>query len=351
MALNYDATPAEINQEHERTLTTAPVTRTVVGLFEDVLDMRSALEDLRKNGCDPDQVSIVLYDETSSTGPASSRHGGVARAIEMSNLTSVAQWLTHLTTIIVPERGVFLVAGPVGLTLAGLNTERANLHLPDQSALAQTLCGFGFGVDEASYIDQRLAAGASLVSVTSHDQSLASSTQEWFGDVGAVYLGSATTSKHLVASVEHLTVAPPEVFSEGDVVVTDAVAQLSGLRDSEHPLTSLRGQTVVDSDGQNVGSIEDIVAEVIQSGEASGEQRVPRYVIVTHGGMLGIGRKRAAVPVSLVDLDASPVQIHVDNETIERAPGWDTDAPFSRREEHLVCAYFGVQPYWMTANE
>jgi hypothetical protein len=325
--------------------------RTVIGLFEDILDVRTVLEWLRKSDYQPEFVSVVLYDSEAPDDVAADRHGGVTDAPLLADLNSASQWLTRLTSVIVPERGHFLVSGPFGIALANLNPERADRGLPARSALAHALCGFGFSVDEATYVDHRLTAGSLLVGVTSDDTSHLSATQERFGDNNAVYLGTAATDNRLISSVAELLVAPPEISDEGTVVVVDAVAQLIGLCGSSHPLASLCGRQAVDRHGHDVGTIEEVIADTDQSTEETASRVRPRYLILAHGGVLGIGRKRTAVPVGQASLDRTPVTIDADRETIQRAPSWDADAPFSRREEHQVYTYFGAEPHWVIGSE
>jgi hypothetical protein len=53
-----------------------------------------------------------------------------------------------------------------------------------------------------------------------------------------------------------------------------------------------------------------------------------------------------AVPADHVTIDDDPAQIRVTREVLQDAPTYVAGAPFSRREEQVVCAYFGCTPYW-----
>jgi hypothetical protein len=69
--------------------------------------------------------------------------------------------------------------------------------------------------------------------------------------------------------------------------------------------------------------------------------------VVSFGGLLGLGRHRIAVPADQIDLRAAPVRLGVSKDVLHRAPAYEQDVPFSRREEMAVNAYFGTTPYWL----
>ena len=339
------------------------VRHTVVGLFEDTIDAEQALVALRKGHHPAERVSLVVRDRAADEGGSVDRAGAVARAIVATALEAVGGWLHGLASLIVPERGTFLVAGPIGAALAGIGaggagTERAGAYAAatDLTAggLLRTLTQFGFSQDEATYVEHRLAAGVALIAVTTNDASTLQSTRGLFGDHNAVYIGTAQTDAGFFEAAEALLNAPPEVSSQGDVVVTDAVAPIRRVtvEGGSPEAAALRHREVVTENGEEVGKVEEVLEEEVAAAESSGpprQSRVVRYVVVGFGGVLGLGRHRVAVPATLVDLRSNPIRLRVDKRILERAPRFDEDAPFSRREERAVCAYFGITPYWLQA--
>lgn len=318
--------------------------QTIVAIFEDSIDVREALSAIEKDGCPAEAVSIVIRDKRADEGGAAERHGAVARLLAASDLDGHAGWLVGLASLIVPERGTFLVAGPIGVAVAGVSGEMVANGESAASALAVAMSTFGFSNDDALYLEHRLTAGGMLTGVTSTDARGAKGCREMLAEANAVYLGFARTDDEVAEGTRDLLISPPEVFSEGDVVVTDAVANLTSVRlvnRRDAVLTGLLGRQVVDRDGEETGTIDDIIAD-----DTVETKVMPRYVVIAYGGLLGIGRKRTAVPAARVDLDAAIPRLGVAREVLHRAPNYDSDAPFSRREEHLVCAYFGVPPYW-----
>jgi len=341
MTLNIDDhdQPVELPNEQQREFAT------VVGLFEDQIDARHALSTLRKEGCPREAVSLIVRDRKADAGGPTERRTVVAKAVEEADLNGHSNWLLGLASIIVRERGTFLVAGPVGAALAAVT-----LDAPDalDSALATILSDFGFGEDEITYIESRLQAGAMMVGVSSSDPSTRAMARNLMANDNAVHIGAAITAEDVIEAATELLVSPPEVYQASDVVVTDAVAPLQTLIDGKHGVEwarSLKGCRIVDRDGSDCGRIENLIAEIGSEDTAASREDV-RYVVVSFGGVLGIGRRMAAVPVEHISLDGDPAEVRVTREVLQEAPAYVAAAPFSRREEQVVCAYFGCTPYW-----
>jgi hypothetical protein len=321
---------------------------TLVGLFEDAIDARNMLSALRKDGCPQEAVSLVVRDRKADEGGPADRHGAVAKAVDEADLNGHSGWLLGLASLIVPERGTFLVAGPVGAALAGVTLNDDDEELPE-SALGMILGDFGFRDNEISYLESRILAGSMLAAVTSSDESVITSAREMLSGNNAVYIGAASTSEDVAETAAELLESPPEVYGASDVVVTDAVAPLHALvigRRGEAWARSLQDIRVVDRDGEQCGRIENVIAEMGCEGEHEVAREQTRYVVISFGGVLGIGRRLVAVPVENVTLSGDPVRVSVARDVLQRAPVFDPTAPFSRREEQVVCAYFGSTPYW-----
>jgi hypothetical protein len=276
-------------------------------------------------------------------------------------LSAVSGWLLGLAALIVPDSGTYLVAGPIGVALAGVRTiethhrELAGSNGRDEDeaagvslgSLRQILTEFGFRSDEAAYLQNRLAAGSVLVAVTTADQNQLRSIRRMFADYSAVHIGQAQTGDLIASEVSELLAAPPEEVESGDVVVTDAVAPLIRLcsgSDRDVPWPAICGAQMVDVFNQEVGEVEDLLAD-----NGGGPHHNPeiRYVIVQFGGFFGVGRHRIAVPADQVDLRGYPLRLAVSREVLRRAPAHDPKLPFSRREEMAINAYFGSTPYWL----
>ena len=316
---------------------------TVAAVFEDSIDGGLALGAIRKAGREPGNVSIVI-----AIGDEAVAAGGVARAVAEADLDDIGGWLQGLATVVLPERGTYLVAGPLGAVVAGIGSPDGE---PAARSFQVLLEGFGFSFDEASYLDKRLAAGAPLVAVTTRSGESPGSVRRLLADQGAVFLATVETTELTLDTAQDLLEAPPEAAVGAGVEVADAVGNLRHVKTEggPAPISALLGQKVIDREGMEVGEIDDALIEIYDPDGRSGplpEVQVVRYVVVGHGGIFGVRRRRVAVPATLADLQASPVALTVGRDLLQSAPQV-TDEPFSRQDEQAVSDHFGIRAYWL----
>ena len=83
--------------------------------------------------------------------------------------------------------------------------------------------------------------------------------------------------------------------------------------------STLTGDHVHNGNNEHLGSVKEIMLDT-----ASGKIA---YVVVSHGGLLGIGEKLFAVPWSVLTLDTVNKRfiLNIDKEQFEKAPGFDPD--------------------------
>lgn len=107
--------------------------------------------------------------------------------------------------------------------------------------------------------------------------------------------------------------------------------------------STLIGDTVRDTQGQELGDIKEIMLDV-RSGRIA-------YAVLDMGGFLGFGNKLFAMPWAMLTLDADDHQfvLNVSKERLENAPGFDQDnwPDFSSREWATdLHVYYDIAPYW-----
>ena len=107
--------------------------------------------------------------------------------------------------------------------------------------------------------------------------------------------------------------------------------------------STLTGDNVVNSRGDTLGKIEDLMID-LDTGRVA-------YAVLGFGGFLGIGNKLFAVPWQAlrIDQDSHNVVFDIDKERLEDAPGFDKDhwpdmSDMTWRNE--VYQYYNVKPYW-----
>lgn len=106
-----------------------------------------------------------------------------------------------------------------------------------------------------------------------------------------------------------------------------------------HPSEDVRGSKVIDSDGEDIGHIDDLMID--------DQHHKVRFLIVAAGGFLGIGEKKFWIPVDAVTA-TSDETVNVDTTVahIKSAPVYDPDIIKSQPYANDVYAYYGFAPYW-----
>lgn len=119
-------------------------------------------------------------------------------------------------------------------------------------------------------------------------------------------------------------------------------AQNSGAAGQQQPhalrASKLIGENVNDAQGDKLGEIKDLVIDA--------NSRTIRYAVLAHGGVMGIGEKQFAYPVSMLKTKAGSddLVLNVSKDKLENAPGFDRGkAPFSdNKYSGEVDRYYGA---------
>ena len=97
----------------------------------------------------------------------------------------------------------------------------------------------------------------------------------------------------------------------------------------------IRDLDVYDINGEQIGTAEDLYLEP--------EAGVPRFLVVSAGGMLGLGKKHFLVPVEEVsrDVGAERVTLTQDREKVTRSPNFEPDEVPKADVQRAIRAYYG----------
>jgi sporulation protein YlmC with PRC-barrel domain len=111
--------------------------------------------------------------------------------------------------------------------------------------------------------------------------------------------------------------------------------------------SSLIGDAVVNSAGEDLGSLKEIMIDVDEGKIA--------YGVLQSGDFLGMGGKLFAVPFEAFRIDErnKRLLLDVDAETIQNAQGFDNDRwPDTSDPEFInrTHQHFGYSPYWDRAS-
>ncbi|MDQ3656109.1 MAG: PRC-barrel domain-containing protein [Chloroflexota bacterium] len=338
--------------------------RTIIALFDDIIDAEHALTSLRKSDQPSEGISVILRERVLDPDPTVQYQTVLSRVIASSALDAVGSWLQGLASLILPDRASYLVAGPIGAVLATIKDARpaadgeaAVMGVDDSSRqLSRALSAFGFSQDESHYLEERVVAGSPLIAVTSSKADKLRAAHKTFAQFDAVHVGLARTESSIHQTATRLLVTGPD--GGGSVVIADAIAPLRRLTSDggwrNHSI-DLRGRQAISVDGEAIGTIVDVLFEnrIMPEGQSlprsAADRRsvIIRYVLVSFGGVLGMGKSRVAVPAMLADTTGWQVRIDTTREELRAAPRFDSLAPLSRQDEVTICSYFDVPLYWL----
>lgn len=113
-------------------------------------------------------------------------------------------------------------------------------------------------------------------------------------------------------------------------------------------VSSLDGNKVMSSDGQDIGKISDIMLDV-RNGRIA-------YAVLSEGGFLGMGTTLHAIPWNALTLDTAEKCFHVSiaAEQIKNDPGFDKDHWPSMADGAwgtTVHQYYNRDPYWSASKD
>lgn len=105
------------------------------------------------------------------------------------------------------------------------------------------------------------------------------------------------------------------------------------------PAEDIRGRTVHDRDGGDLGKVGDLLIDVDHS--------KVRFILVEHGGILGIGSKQSFIPVNAISrIDDDDVYVSEPRDRVAGAPRYDPDLVDAPDYYDSVYDYYGYPPYW-----
>ncbi len=117
-------------------------------------------------------------------------------------------------------------------------------------------------------------------------------------------------------------------------------SNLTKLSDSDLPLEEpwqdMRGLAVYDIQDEQIGSVEDLYVDR--------EVRLPSYLVVSAGGLLGVGKKHFLIPVEEVSRDVGEERVTVlePKEKVLNSPEFDQDVGVPTADlQRAIDAYYG----------
>ena len=116
------------------------------------------------------------------------------------------------------------------------------------------------------------------------------------------------------------------------------------LSDLDHviadPDDDIRGRTVRDANGEDLGKVDDLLVDA--------KQRKVRFLRVESGGVLGIGATPSFIPIEAVTDVDEEVHINQSANTVADAPRYDPELVERPQTDYYdrVYGYYGYVPFW-----
>lgn len=129
-----------------------------------------------------------------------------------------------------------------------------------------------------------------------------------------------------------------EENSQSATGMTNPQSQAQAMR-SNITADELRGMTVLDQSGKDIGKISDVMVDN-DTGQVS-------FVILAKGGVIGIGASKHAVPIRALNVNADKKQatLNVDESLLANAP--TQPASMSNKDFELQLEqHYGIAPAW-----
>ena len=109
---------------------------------------------------------------------------------------------------------------------------------------------------------------------------------------------------------------------------------------------SILGAKVINANREHLGTIEDLVID-------TRDNRVA-YVILSFGGILGLGDKNFAIPweALAIDLSQKTALLDIEKDRLKNAPGFDKDSWPDMSDADwgsIIYRHYGLTPYWEDA--
>jgi len=146
------------------------MTKTVVGLYDDLADARSVVDDLVRNGIERDNISLIFPDPEkqyahhlggATTEAEEVASGAAAGAIGGAIMGGLSGVLLGLGAVLIPGIGPVIAAGPIVAGLLGAGMGAA------AGGLVGALVSWGIPEEEAHFYSEGVRRGGTLVAVTS----------------------------------------------------------------------------------------------------------------------------------------------------------------------------------------
>jgi hypothetical protein len=146
--------------------------KTVIGVFYNQQDAENALRDLKNEGFEPSDVSVIMKDQRQGENMGHEDSGAAVKQTAVTGVktgAAIGGLTGFLAGTIFPGLGLFLIGGPLaaalGLTGVAAATVSGVATGVVAGGLIGSLMGLGLSEEQAQTYEKRLSEGAILLAV------------------------------------------------------------------------------------------------------------------------------------------------------------------------------------------
>lgn len=100
----------------------------------------------------------------------------------------------------------------------------------------------------------------------------------------------------------------------------------------------LQGREVVDSEGESLGEVVDILIDQFHHEHS--------FLEIETDGFLGMGKKLLLAPLRLEDAEADPIVVGISKEELRDAPDYEPSMMLSEEYEVALSGYWNLPSFW-----
>jgi sporulation protein YlmC with PRC-barrel domain len=120
---------------------------------------------------------------------------------------------------------------------------------------------------------------------------------------------------------------------------TASISSEQGLRKNMLMVDNLIGADVQNQRGEKIGEIDKVLIDV-PTGQVG-------YVLLSGGGMFGVGTDRYVVPFNALQVSSSDAfTLQMTRDQLMKAPAGDIETALNQDQGRQIHQYYGVSPYW-----
>lgn len=147
--------------------------QTIIGIFDNRTDADATVDELKDQGYNPKDISIIMRDNTQNPKEDSVAHGAASGIVTGGIIGGIAGLLIGIGAIAIPGIGALLIGGPLaaafGITGAAATTVSGAATGAVAGGIIGALTGIGVPEEEARAYEEYVRQGGIVVAVNTNE--------------------------------------------------------------------------------------------------------------------------------------------------------------------------------------